>query len=467
MSQETSLIQQLESALPAYIVTRRWFRAKALSISSVKVSTTIELDGFLILLLTIAYQQGGSDLYLLPVTSATSPNVEERSEDPIITFESPDGDPVAVYDAVYSPFFRTAFLRMITSSTTSSIAPPPEEGIVKSFVSRAEQSNTSIIYGQDYILKLFRKLESGINPDIEVGAFLTSQGFKNTPAMLARLELQSNGETFSAAILQQFVANQGDAWKYTLTALEQFGKTPETLGDYERSAQLLGTRTAQMHIALSSDVTNADFAPETFTERDAVAVSEEITAQARSAIGLLREKLGVLAAEEALLAQRVLEHEAQILQRFSALAKVSTSARRIRYHGDYHLGQVLYTGSDFMIIDFEGEPARPLKDRRTKALALRDVAGMLRSFQYAAYSALPTEQALAAEWCNKVTKLYLDAYFAEADAQVFLPSTAEQRQFFLDAFVLQKALYEVQYELNNRPGWVGIPLRGILSLIEP
>jgi maltose alpha-D-glucosyltransferase/alpha-amylase len=181
---------------------------------------------------------------------------------------------------------------------------------------------------------------------------------------------------------------------------------------------------------------------------------------------LLQEKLAVLASPEALLAQRVLDHEPQIMQRFTALAKVSTSARRIRYHGDYHLGQVLYTGSDFMIIDFEGEPARPLKDRRMKALALRDVAGMLRSFQYAAYSALPENQALAATWCSQVSKLYLDSYFAEADSHVFLPSTVEQRQFFLDAFVLQKALYEVQYELNNRPGWVGIPLRGILSLIE-
>jgi len=497
MIPDFTLIQQLEKALPAYVLTRRWFRAKALTISSLSVSHLIEADGFLILFLSIEYLQGGKDLYLLPITSVTTPNAEEATEDPIITFESPEGNPVAIYDAVFSPFFRTALFRALATAGTfsdedgslvakSSFTFAPVEGILKSFVSRAEQSNTSIIYGQEYILKLFRKLESGINPDIEMGAFLTSRGFKNTPVTLATLEFQTANETFSAAILQQFVVNQGDAWKYTLASLEAFYRravdsdldTREILGDYVNSAKLLGVRTAQMHAALASDSANSDFTPETFTETDAQTLAAEIETQARSSIDLLRNKLTNLAPVELQLAERVLNLEERIMQRFCALSIIRTSAKRIRYHGDYHLGQVLYTGSDFMIIDFEGEPARPLSERRTKALALRDVAGMLRSFQYAAYAGVPKDhpsyEKLAAEklaacsafWCEQVTTLYLEAYFTEADSPLFLPATQEQRQFFLDTFVLQKALYEVQYELNNRPAWVGIPLRGILSLIE-
>jgi maltose alpha-D-glucosyltransferase/alpha-amylase len=229
-----------------------------------------------------------------------------------------------------------------------------------------------------------------------------------------------------------------------------------------------------MHAALASSTANPDFTPETFTATDAQKLSAEIAAQAEASLSLLREKAAGLPATEQQLALRVLTLEPQITKRFSALAVVSTSAKRIRYHGDYHLGQLLYTGSDFMLIDFEGEPARPLSERRQKAMALRDVAGMLRSFQYAAYSGTISTDPHSAEklaacsafWHREASKIFLDAYLAEAGAKRFLPSTPEQRTFFLEMFLLQKALYEVQYELNNRPTWVGIPLRGILSLIE-
>jgi len=453
-------IQQLETVLPDYLVTRRWFRSKALTISELKVGSFLPLDGFVLLFLDIWYAQGGRDLYLLPVTS------QPVDEQPIVTFASGE----AVYDALASPFFRTVLLREIAAGSSSgalmaksSITLPEQDGIVESFVSKAEQSNTSIIYGNQYILKLFRKLEAGINPDIEIGAFLTSKGFKNTPAMLATLEYRPNeNESFFAAILQEFVPNQVDAWKYTLSSLAAFDGTD--VGGYADSAKLLGVRTAQMHAALASSAADPNFAPEPFTSEDAQALAGEIEKQAESALGLLESKLDALSAADQELARKVLERKERITHRFAALAVIKTHAKRIRYHGDYHLGQVLYTGSDFMIIDFEGEPARPLSERRAKALALRDVAGMVRSFQYAAYSGTSAEK--ADFWFRRVSQLYLNAYFAEAEGQAFLPSTPEQRTFFLDAFILQKALYEVQYELNNRPAWVGIPLRGILSLID-
>lgn len=494
------VIQKLQHDLPHYLAGRRWYRAKAQTISALTIQDIIHADGFLILLINIQYVQGGEDLYLLPVTSVTKPNPDESLEEPITIVESPEGESVQVYDAVLSPFFRSMLFRALNSGakfqgrvgslTAHSTASRAEiYETIHSSVSKAEQSNTSIIYNHQFILKLFRKIEPGVNPDVEVGAFLTAQGFKNTPAVVGTLEYRAhNGETFSAGILQEFVANQGDAWKYTLDSLSVFYQaarvsnldSADLLGAYAAAPALLGIRTAQMHAALASSNSNPDFTPEPYNSSDAQALSDEIAAQAKTSLDLLRAKSAALPYTEQQLALRVIDFEARIIQRVSELPSLATDAKRIRHHGDYHLGQVLYTGSDFMIIDFEGEPARPLSQRRTKALALRDVAGMLRSFQYAAYAGLyglvpnlPTDPessekiaACSAFWNSQVSKLYLDAYFAEADSRPFIPSSSEQRRLFLDAFLLQKALYEVQYELNNRPAWVGIPLRGILNLIE-
>ncbi len=482
------VIGQLELDLPHYLLGRRWYRSKAQIISALKIQDVIQADGFLVLVLNVSYSGGGEDLYLLPITTSAPGGADE----PITSFQTEEGEHVSVYDAVTSPFFRNILFRALRSGGNfegqsgvlhgeSFGQPEKVEGTVESSVSRAEQSNTSIIYGHEFILKLFRKIEPGINPDIEIGAFLTARGFRNTPSVVGTLEYRSrDGETYSAGILQEFVPNNGDAWKFTLDSLAEFyqralnsdSSSPELLGTYSDAAKLLGVRTAQMHAVLASDDGNPDFAPEPFTAVDAQNLSHEVGQQASRSLELLKAKAKSLPLSEAELAERVLDLEARILLRISGIASLTTDVPRIRHHGDYHLGQVLFTGSDFMIIDFEGEPARPLSERRTKALALRDVAGMLRSFQYAAYAglyglvpALPTDPessekiaACSAFWNSHVARLYLDAYSAEAGS---MPPEA-----FLDAFLLQKALYEVQYELNNRPAWVGIPLRGILRLME-
>jgi len=494
------VIRKLEQDLPGYLMGRRWYRAKAQTMTSLTVEDVISADGFLVLLLKVRYTAGAEDLYLLPVTSVTHPNAEELREEPITKLESPEGEEITIHEAIHSPFFRTVLFRALSSgaefegragvlTSQPAVRQIAIEGTLPSTVSRAEQSNTSIIYGRDFILKLFRKIEPGINPDIEIGAFLTQQGFKNIPAVVGALEYHSHaGVSYSAGILQEFVANQGDAWKYTLDSLSGFYvralpstlEDPALLGDYAAAASLLGLRTAEMHMALSSPTVDAAFTPEPFTSSDAQAFSDEIAAQAQASLSLLREKVNGLSATDQQLARRVLDVEPRIVQAFSLLPAILTQAQRIRHHGDYHLGQVLATGSDFMIIDFEGEPARPLSERRAKGMGLRDVAGMLRSFQYAAYaglyglvSGLPTDPesaekiaACSAFWNSQVSKLYLEAYFKEAGSHSFVPDTPEQRAMFLDAYLLQKALYEVQYELNNRPDWVGIPLRGILDLVE-
>ncbi len=309
------------------------------------------------------------------------------------------------------------------------------------------------------------------------------------------------------AILQQFVPNQGDAWSYTLISLGDFfanalasKRDPPNLpnehplgligqeipselrsfiGPYLESAALLGKRTAEMHAALADGNGGPDFAPEAFTAEDAHQLHRDLLGQADITFQLLRRKQAVLTGAVADQARELLRIEHRVNERFAAVGQHPISAVRIRHHGDYHLGQVLYTGQDFMIIDFEGEPARPLSERRAKVLALRDVAGMIRSFQYAAFAALfgqvpgiPGEPAMlelvalwAAAWNAYVSATYLRAYFEEARGLPFVPSEWSERRILLDAFLLQKALYEVAYELNNRPDWLRIPLRGILGLV--
>jgi trehalose synthase-fused probable maltokinase len=318
---------------------------------------------------------------------------------------------------------------------------------------------------------------------------------------------RESGQTHGAAILQQFVPNKGDAWKYTLESLESFfdraltsKRTPPKLatehpltligqhtppklrmliGHYLESAALLGRRTAEMHIGLFDPNGGPDFQPEPFTALDAERLHEDLSSQAKGVFQLVRQKESVLTGTVADNAQALLRAEGLINDRLTAVRSRPVTAVRIRHHGDYHLGQVLYTGQDFMIIDFEGEPARTLAERRAKALALRDVAGMIRSFQYAAFAALfgqipgipdrpdlkPLVEGWASAWTAFVSATYLTAYFEYSGNRPFVPASWPERRTLLDAFLLQKALYEVAYELNNRPDWLQIPLRGILSLI--
>ncbi len=475
-----------------------------------------------VLVIRIEYQDGAGDEYVLPV-SLNKSDLHNGGAEVIAQLENSDGATGTLRDAISDQAFREALLDAVVCNRTFEgrnghlLARREDaldrtceqsEAAMESSVSRAEQSNTSIIYGNKYILKLFRKLEPGINPDIEMGTFLTRRGFKSTPAVLGSIDYRAHeNETSSAvAILQQFVPNRGDAWKYTLESLARFferalvsGKAPTLpnqhplelmkqdlpasvrglLDDYAGSARLLGLRSAQMHSALTDENAGADFNPEPFTRADGEKLFQDLIAQADISFELLRRKLATLSGSSGEDARRLLRLESEVTNRFEPLRETAVSAARIRHHGDYHLGQVLYTGSDFMIIDFEGEPARTLQERRLKALAMRDIAGMVRSFQYAAFAALFGQvpgvpsggadasrvEAWAAYWTAWVSAEFLRAYFEEAKGLHSVPESDRERRLLLDAFLLQKALYELAYELNNRPDWVRIPLRGILSLV--
>jgi maltose alpha-D-glucosyltransferase/alpha-amylase len=371
----------------------------------------------------------------------------------------------------------------------------------------AEQSNTSILFGEQFILKLFRRLENGVNPDCEIGRYLTEKTkFDGIPPFAGSIEYApaAAGEPTVLAMLQGFVANEGDGWKWTVEELDRYyetcaaGTLPENAGDdlrdplelserptsqlardhvgiYLDAAATLGRRTAELHLALASPTDDPAFAPEPMTADDLQAQIADVRRHAAGVFDLLKERVSYLPDDVVEIAASVLSRRRRLLDRWGNMKFDNLRTQRIRIHGDYHLGQVLRVKTDFVILDFEGEPARPLAYRRSKQCALRDVAGMLRSFSYAAYGTLINYTARRPEdfarlepwaqlWERFVSAEFLRAYRETARGARFLPANSIDFRKLLDVFLLDKALYEILYELNSRPGWVRIPMLGMMSL---
>ena len=381
-------------------------------------------------------------------------------------------------------------------------------------VSSAEQSNTSIRFGDRLFLKLFRRLQAEENPDVEMGRFLTeTANFPHIPPFFGEIAISSPGSPkTTVAMLQGLVSNQGDGWQWFLDELSiwlaavadhpapaafetpDFRRSSHAFSENFAGAQstidaaaLLGRRTAQMHLALASSADLPAFAPEPITPEDLARDAERIEAQLKSTLEALKLKLATLddAASDA--AGLLLSRRPDLIRRARSIAALAASGQRIRIHGDYHLGQTLRTaakspegGADFVLIDFEGEPARPIEERRQKQSPLKDVAGMLRSFSYAAHTALDhfagdeagerdqadaeTLSAWARWWQNAASAEFLRTYREAAAENPALLPAPEPAQALLEAYLLEKALYEVLYELNHRPAWLRIPMNGILAL---
>jgi maltose alpha-D-glucosyltransferase/alpha-amylase len=522
--------ERLENLLLGYIRQRRWFAGKARRLKTASITDVINVPGaegtaYLTTVL-ITYAEGDPETYLLPIayaTAAEASHILERWPKSAIAWVRNQNDESRglLYDALGPPNFAEAMLGAIArrrrapgktgtlvGSTTKAFARlrGPETIRLEAQLSVAEQSNNSVIFGERLMLKVFRRLEEGVNPELEVGRFLTEKAeFPNVAPLAGSLEYRRpQGEPISMAIVQAYVPNQGDAWQYTLTTVAHFFTAPElidlepqllvrgiveasrgdlpeiaakTIGNYLDSARLLGRRTAELHGALACDPTDPAFAPERVTPQDQRSIYQSISGLSIRAIDLLRSQLGRLPADAREDAKHVLELEGRIAYILRAFLARRPNTTRIRVHGDYHLGQVLYTGHDFIIIDFEGEPTRSLYERRLKRLALRDVAGMLRSFSYASQAALkslnvpaerlPRMQAWARFWVDCVSAAFLKSYLATAGSASFVPQTKEDLELQLTTMLLEKALYELRYELNMRPDWVDIPLRGILDLVKP
>jgi maltose alpha-D-glucosyltransferase/alpha-amylase len=508
-------------ALAVYLTTRRWFGGKSRSIASISVRDAVELpNDSRLLILDVEFNEGEPQAYQLPVGIANVRREQDQARNVPVIARLREG--AVLYEPIQEEAFANVLLDTITRkrqlrANRGAMAGAPARALkelrgtekLETHVLGVEQSNTAIVYGQRLFLKLFRRLESGINTDAEVTRFLNEEtSFRHTPRLAGTLEYreEGNGTPITAAILQGYLPNSGDAWAYTLDAIgryydkllsdagaaERIAKAiphgnamalahkplpdlaRETIGGYIADAELLGLRTAQLHLALASRDDIPAFAPEPFTPHYQRSIYQSMRTQVVQTLQFVRKH----AERSDELEQLLAKEEALHLQVRSVLhGKID--ALRIRVHGDYHLGQVLYTDNDFAIIDFEGEPARPLSERRLKRSALRDVAGMLRSFHYAPYavvygtapgSYVRTEdrsrlEAGARFWHQWVGAAFLRAYLAESAKGNHLPTKPETVETLLNAFLIEKALYEVVYELNNRPDWVRIPLRGVLDLI--
>ncbi len=520
----------LGELLPPYLLRCRWFGGKACQIKSAEVVDTVpfpfDQGAAYFTMVQVGYLEGEPETYVLPLAAASGEKADRvKAEFPqavVARLEFREGE-CLLYEATYVAGFRQALLDSVRrhrhfrgqegelwTTTTSAFRHIQKlsKPSMPSALLKAEQSNTSINYGDLFILKLLRKVEKGVNLDLEIGRFLTEKtSFVHNPPVAGALEFRRNRqEPTTLGILHGYVPNQGDAWKYTLDVVKHFFETAlasqagtvpepvagkpltalareapprldeEMVGTYLESARLLGERTAEMHLALASRPDVPDFAPDPFTGLYQRSIYQSMRTLAARTFRLLRSRLKQVPAEARKEAQEVLDREAEVVRCFHAILERKMGGRRIRVHGDFHLGQVIYTGKDFIIIDFEGEPARSLTERRLKRSALRDVAGMLRSFHYAVNHAimaktvrpedLPCLERWAEFWQMWVSATYLKEYLALAGQGEFLPQPEADLQVLLNAFILEKAVYELGYELNNRPGWVRLPLSGILQQVN-
>jgi len=526
-----------EAALLSYIRQRRWFGSKARYTRSVDIEDTIALPYDIsvahLALVRMEYSEGEPETYFLPLTFAwgeRAAQILDSLPQAVIARlklgrKGSEKEGV-IYDALIEPGFRDALLKamarrrryrgelgQLVATHTRNVfrkIREPVQDTLESAVLAGEQTNTSVVYGNRFKLKLFRRLEEGVSPELEIGRFLTEkEPFPNSPPVAGVLEYRSRRlhEPVTLGILHGYVRNEGDGWSYTLDSLGRYfervvayaGVTAplpqgnsfidisdeslppiaqESIGEYMVSAQLLGQRTAELHLTLASAMDDADFVPEPFTVAYQRSLYHGMRGFASQVLPLLRQRMRQLPEEVKADARKVLGLEDAIMERFQALTSRRIAGMRLRCHGDYHLGQVLYTGSDFIIIDFEGEPARHLGERRIKRSPLRDIAGMIRSFHYAAYAAVrgqasttmrPEDLPVLAEWARSwylwVSAVYLKSYLQFMADTPILPQSREGMKVILDAYLLDKAIYEVNYELNNRPDWVGLPLQGILQML--
>ncbi len=525
----------LQRLLPAYIRERRWFGAKARTIKAVTVVDAIPVPlpptDAVLALINVEYVEGDPQVYALPLTLRTGARADEVVRDlphaavARIETDSAEGGGI-LCDALVEKEFNEALLGLVAKrrrlrGTAGELSAWPTrafrklrakaDGPLEPTAVKGEQSNSSIVFRDRFILKLFRRVEPGVNPDLEIGQYLSEQrSFPNTPQIAGAIEYRLNGDPRTVAILHQFVANEGDAWRYTMDALGSYyeqalasartmdkvplpeqpaldlvDETPpaavaELLGPYIASARTLGQRTGELHASLAAETEDPAMAPEPFSALYQRALFQSQRSLASRTFQLLGRRIGTLPEHDQELAREALRRESDVIRKFQTLTSRRISCMRIRCHGDYHLGQVLATGRDFVIIDFEGEPARSLTERRIKRSAMWDVAGMLRSFNYVAHASVREQAArgvVAADglgtlepwaqlWESWVSAAFLKEYLRVVGSGPLLPASERDIETLLGALLMEKAVYELGYELNNRPDWVRIPLKGMMRMLS-
>jgi maltose alpha-D-glucosyltransferase/alpha-amylase len=528
-------LSQLEQyLLPEYLKKCRWFQGKGRTIAHVslagKVPIPIDSSTVMLTFIEVNYSEGSSETYQLPLhflpLSAGGDALLSEFPWAVVSHLRVSQEAGILYDALASAPFRQALFRLITyrkgvTSVGGKLSGRPgtrftallgdRELPLKSQVGTSEQSNSAVVYEKSFLLKLYRRVEEGIHPEAEIGRFLSERTrFSQVAPLAGVLEYRvENAEPATLAILQGFLPNQGDAWALTLGEVGQFmdrvlahreGEKeplqPETValpaagaagapaawlgmmgGFYPEMVALLGKRTAEFHLALCSRYDDDAFKPEAFALLYQRSVYQSMRSRAKKAIALLQRSLDEMPEKLRPETEALLSREPDILAQLHSFATVKFSAWKTRIHGDYHLGQVLYTGNDFAIIDFEGEPVKSLSERRIKQSPLKDVAGMMRSFYYAAYAVLQKRSRMRDEdipyltpwaeaWYRYNSGVFLAAYLESVAGSGLIPKEPAQANAMLHIYLLDKAIYELGYELNNRPDWVSIPLRGVIGLLD-
>ena len=555
-------LRLLETALQSWLPNQRWFGAKAQRIQHMRVLDWVELAAGaaggtippVLLFIQLAYDEVPPDTYQLPLAFSSGADAEDliaSHPQAVVGSLTTQSGSAVLYDATAREDFRYALLELVEQGTTLPLSSTrgvvpeiefsPDRGKaggrlnarassalatlngtqnLNSRIISGEQSNTSIVYGKQLILKLFRRLQPGENPDVEIGRYLTEVAkFPRIAPLLGEINiLSADGEKTTIAMLQALVANDGDGWQWFLAQLERFFVSVATLPAPQQSAipgfldeqesigeslayagldaaALLGRRTAEMHLALAAATGDPAFVVEPLTSEDLAADARRIEGQITATLAALKARFSTLDDLTAADAELLLSRRIELFARANSITTLASTGGRFRIHGDYHLGQTLRTvasdpapgldvgnavSGDFVLLDFEGEPARSLIERRQKQSPLKDVAGMIRSFSYAAFTALdrciasqqegaPVHdisglRAWATFWQNAASSQFLRAYRETISANPAILPEPQQSRALLEAYLLEKALYETLYELNNRPAWLRIPLAGILSL---
>ena len=524
---------RLERHLPAYLAKQRWYRGGGREIRAVRLHESVEVPmgpspGY-VAMVGVEYAQGDPEDYLLFLTVSTGAAAEKlqrEQPDAVLTpLQTASGtEPMVLHDALYSREFCAAlfeaFVRRrkwkgiegeleisgsqdLRSSRNGALA------ALEAAAGKFDQGNSSVIFGDQYILKLFRRVEPGPHPEQEIGRFLTARKFPASAPLAGAMEYhRESGEEICLGLLSRFIPRAESAWGFTLDHLARYFERVRTLpretvedglagaswqdrieravpepvagvvGTYLELARLLGQRTGELHMELASDPRNKEFAPEPFTPYYQRSLYQSIRNLMVQNFQLLRQSLKSVPEAVRPQAEQVLAAREQIVRRLRILYETPLTAMRFRCHGSYHLGQVLYTGKDFVIIDFEGELSQPLSERRIKRSGLRDVASMIRSFDFAAHAALlhqvdlgsiSREQLAAFEpwtrfWHRWVSVAFLKAYVAATAPAGLLPRSRRELAVLLEAYLLEKTGYEIAHELTHRPDWLKLPLQAILDL---
>lgn len=508
----------LSEVLETYIQKQRWYGGKSSQLKYIELSEYFRIqqgdEVYFGLLLEVNFVEAFYHHYFLPIAFVSDENFAQENRILPLKLKDQEG---FIIDAMYLESFRKVVYERIVNALpidktkvqyhkSETFDFPPYES--SNFLG-AEQSNTSIIYNGKFILKFFRRIYADKNPDYEMSHFLSHhKDFKHTPKYLGSINItDSDNINITIGLMQELVPNQGDAWEYFLKELHKIylsidtknidlknlpdiplfkrcsiRKLPPQIVDWIglnllNKVKLLAQRTAEMHIALGSEFADTNFTPAHYNGDYTVWLKNRLTYQFQNRLNLTENNLHKLKGYTLELAREFMDSKNEIRKRLVNFDWTKLKGERIRIHGDYHLGQILVQDNDFCILDFEGEPESTIRDRKVKQPPLKDVAGLFRSFHYAIYSTIfnnqehyskPQEELF--EYAELMYKyfisVFLETYRAETQEANLSIGYTNERVYLLKYCLLEKAIYELGYELNSRPKWTIIPLKGIVNIMN-